>query len=168
MSHPVLTYLTWLVDYLCFGMHGKSNIWFFKKKCHLLSFRARSLNFFGRRGRSLESILITCWKEHTPVCDWKQVIKSGQGYETQVTSTFPWILESQIIINILLTLFYKKVKMITKSAMDTGNFSYLCPDLFGIFRNSHRLQCTHCARCDFQNLLKNIRLYDPKNLRNAL
>lgn len=48
--------------------------------------------------------------------------------------------------------------------MDTGNFSYLCPDLFGIFRNSHRLQCTHCARCDFQNLLKNIRLYDPKNL----
>ena len=58
--------------------------------------------------------------------------------------------------------------MITKSAMDTGNFSYLCPDLFGIFRNSHRLQCTHCARCDFQNLLKNIRLYDPKNLRNAL
>ena len=52
--------------------------------------------------------------------------------------------------------------------MDTGNFSYLCPDLFGIFRNSHRLQCTHCARCDFQNLLKNIRLYDPKNLRNAL
>ena len=58
--------------------------------------------------------------------------------------------------------------MITKSVMDTGNFSYLCPDLFGIFRNSHRLQCTHCARCDFQNLLKNIRLYDPKNLRNAL
>ena len=52
--------------------------------------------------------------------------------------------------------------------MDTGNFSYLCPDLFGIFRNSHRLQCTHCARCDFQNLLKNIRLYDPENLRNAL
>ena len=52
--------------------------------------------------------------------------------------------------------------------MDIGNFSYLCPDLFGIFRNSHRLQCTHCARCDFQNLLKNIRLYDPKNLRNAL
>ena len=52
--------------------------------------------------------------------------------------------------------------------MNTGNFSYLCPDLFGIFRNSHRLQCTHCARCDFQNLLKNIRLYDPKNLRNAL
>ncbi len=58
--------------------------------------------------------------------------------------------------------------MTTKLAMDTGNFSYLCPDLFGIFRNSHRLQCTHCARCDFQNLLKNIRLYDPKNLRNAL
>ena len=58
--------------------------------------------------------------------------------------------------------------MITKLAMNTGNFSYLCPDLFGIFRNSHRLQCTHCARCDFQNLLKNIRLYDPKNLRNAL
>ena len=52
--------------------------------------------------------------------------------------------------------------------MDTGIFSYHCPDLFGIFRNSHRLQCTHCARCDFQNLLKNIRLYDPKNLRNAL
>ena len=52
--------------------------------------------------------------------------------------------------------------------MDTGNFSYLSPDLFGICRNSHRLQCTHCARCDFQNLLKNIRLYDPKNLRNAL
>ena len=46
--------------------------------------------------------------------------------------------------------------------------SYLRPDLFDIFRNSHRLQCTHCARCDFQNLLKNIRLYDPKNLRNAL
>ena len=58
--------------------------------------------------------------------------------------------------------------MTTKLAMDTGNFSYLSPDLFGIFRNSHRLQCTHCARCDFQNLLKNIRLYDPKNLRNAL
>ena len=88
--------------------------------------RARSLNFWGRRGRSLESILITCCKEHTPVCDWKQVIKSGQGYETQVTSTFPWILESQIIINILLTLFYKKVKMATKLAMYTGNFSYLC------------------------------------------
>ena len=52
--------------------------------------------------------------------------------------------------------------------MDTGNFSYLCPDLFGIFQKSQRLQCTHCARCDFQNLLKNIRLYDPKNLRNAL
>ena len=49
-----------------------------------------------------------------------------------------------------------------------ANGGYLCPDLFGIFRNSHRLQCTHCARCDFQNLLKNIRLYDPKNLRNAL
>ena len=130
--------------------------------------RARSLNFWGRRGRSLESILITCWKEHTPVYDWKQVIKSGQGYETQVTSTFPWILESQIIINTLLTLLLKKIKMTTKLAMDTGNFSYLCPDLFGIFRNSHRLQCTHCARCDFQNLLKNIRLYDPKNLRNAL
>ena len=31
--------------------------------------RARSLNFWGRRGRSLESILITCCKEHTPVCD---------------------------------------------------------------------------------------------------
>ena len=58
--------------------------------------------------------------------------------------------------------------MTTKLAMDTGNFSYLSPDLFGIFRHSHRLQCTHCARCDFQNLLKNIRLYDPKNLRNAL
>ena len=58
--------------------------------------------------------------------------------------------------------------MTTKLAKDTGNFSYLCPDLFGIFRNSHRLQCTHCARCDFQNLLKNIRLYDPQNLRNAL
>ena len=130
--------------------------------------RARSLNFWGRRGRSLESILITCWKEHTPVCDWKQVIKSGQGYETQVISTFPWILESQIIINILLTLFYKKVKMTTKWAMDTGNFSYLCPDLFGIFRKSHRLQCPHCALFDFQNLLKNIRPYDPKNLRNAL
>ena len=49
-----------------------------------------------------------------------------------------------------------------------GRNGYRCPDLFGIFRNSHRLQCTHCARCDFQNLLKNIRLYDPKNLRNAL
>ena len=52
--------------------------------------------------------------------------------------------------------------------MDTGNFSYLSPDLFGIFRKSHRLQCPHCALFDFQNLLKNIRLYDPKNLRNAL
>ena len=31
--------------------------------------RARSLNFWGRRGRSLESILITCCKEHTHVCD---------------------------------------------------------------------------------------------------
>ena len=49
--------------------------------------------------------------------------------------------------------------------MDTGNFSYLCPDLFGIFRKSHRLQCPHCALFDFQNLLKNIRLYDPKNFK---
>ncbi len=55
--------------------------------------------------------------------------------------------------------------MTTKLAMDTGKFSYLCPDLFGIFRKSHRLQCLHCALFDFQNLLKNIRPYDPKNFK---
>ena len=57
--------------------------------------------------------------------------------------------------------------MTTKLAMDTGNFSYLCPDLFGIFRKSHRLQCPHCALIDFQNLLKNIRPYDPKNFKEC-
>ncbi|MGN0237966.1 MAG: hypothetical protein ACI4AK_07785, partial [Lepagella sp.] len=93
---------------------------------------------------------------------------SGQGYETRGKSTFPQISESQNIIDISLTLFYKKVKMITKSAIDIGRFSYHCPDLFGRFRKSHRLQCPHCALFDFQNLLKNIRPYDPKNLRNAL
>ena len=51
--------------------------------------------------------------------------------------------------------------------MDIGNFSYLCPDLFGIFRKSHRLQCPHCALIDFQNLLKNIRPYDPKNFKEC-
>ena len=55
--------------------------------------------------------------------------------------------------------------MTTKLALDTGNFSYLCPDLFGIFRKSHRLQCPHCALFDFQNLLKNIRPSDPKNFK---
>ncbi len=52
--------------------------------------------------------------------------------------------------------------MTTRLAMDTGNFSYLCPDLFGIFRKSQRAQCVIVTAKSFEIYSKRSASTTPK------